>query len=103
MSKYKKELREFKEFKKSFKFEQLKIVEKNNVYKCDGVVIKDENGVVGESDKWVNVGYSLRGMYPKLLSNLYLLICFKVFFFFSLLNYFLCISFPFSLYFIYFF
>ena len=71
MSKYKKELREFKEFKKSFKFEQLKIVEKNNVYKCDGVVIKDENGVVGESDKWVNVGYSLRGMYPKLLSNLF--------------------------------
>ena len=71
MSKYKKELKEFKEFKKSYKFKQLEIVEKNNVYKCDGVVIKDENGVVGESDKWVNVGYSLRGMYPKLLSNLF--------------------------------
>ena len=71
MSKYKKELREFKEFKKNYKFEQLKIVEKNNIYKCDGVVIKDENGIVGESDKWVNVGYSLRGMYPKLLSNLF--------------------------------
>lgn len=71
MSKYKKELREFKEFKKSYKFEQLEIVEKNNVYKCDGIVIKDENGIVGECDKWVNVGYSLRGMYPKLLSNLF--------------------------------
>ena len=71
MSKYKKELREFKEFKKSYKFEQLKIVEKNNVYNCDGIVIKDENGIIGESDKWVNVGYSLRGMYPKLLSNLF--------------------------------
>lgn len=71
MSKYKKELREFKEFKKSYKFEQLKIVEKNNVYKCDGIVIKDENGIVGESEKWINVGYSLRGMYPKLLSNLF--------------------------------
>jgi len=71
MSKYKKELKKFKEFKKSYKFEQLKIVEKNNVYKCDGIIIKNENGIVGESDKWVNVGYSLRGMYPKLLSNLF--------------------------------
>ena len=71
MSRYKGELKAFKEFKKRYKFEQLEIVEKNNAYLCDGIIIKDENGVVGESDKWVNVGYSLRGMYPKLLSNLF--------------------------------
>lgn len=71
MSRYKDELKAFKEFKKEYKFEQLEIVEKNNTYLCDGIIIKDENGVVGESDKWVNVGYSLRGMYPKLLSNLF--------------------------------
>lgn len=71
MSRYKDELKAFKEFKKGYKFEQLEIVEKNNTYLCDGIIIKDANGVVGESDKWVNVGYSLRGMYPKLLSNLF--------------------------------
>lgn len=26
---------------------------------------------MGESEKWINVGYSLRGTYPKLLSNLF--------------------------------
>ena len=71
MTNYKKELKEFKEFKKSFIFKELEIKEENNIYTCDGIIIKDEHGVVGETDKWVNVGYSLRGMYPKLLSNLF--------------------------------
>ena len=71
MTGYKQELKKFKEFKKTYDFKQLEIVEKNNIYLCDGIVIKDENGIVGESDKWINVGYSLRGKYPKLLSNLF--------------------------------
>ena len=71
MSKYKIELKAFRKFKKMYNFKQLEIVEKNNIYLCDGIVIKDENGIVGESDKWINVGYSLRGKYPKLLSNLF--------------------------------
>lgn len=71
MSKYKRELKKFKEFKKSFKFNQLEIVEENNTFLCDGIVIKDEDGIVGDSDRWINVGYSLRGKYPKLLSNLF--------------------------------
>ena len=71
MTKYKKELKKFKEFKKTYDFKQLEIIEKDNIYLCDGIIIKDENGIVGESDKWINVGYSLRGKYPKLLSNLF--------------------------------
>lgn len=71
MKRYKKELKKFKEFKKIFNFKQLEIKEENNKYICDGIIIKDENGIVGESDKWINVGYSLRGKYPKALSNLF--------------------------------
>ena len=69
---YKKELQEFIQFKKNYKFKQLKIEEKDNgnLY-CEGKLLKDDNSYVGESSKWVNVGYSLRGMYPKLLSNLF--------------------------------
>lgn len=46
MTKYKKELKKFKEFKKMYNFKQLEIVEKNNIYLCDGIVIKDENGLL---------------------------------------------------------
>lgn len=51
MSKCKKELKMFKEFKKIYDFKQLEIIEKDNIYLCDGIVIKNENGIVGESDK----------------------------------------------------
>ena len=51
MTGYKQELKKFKEFKKTYDFKQLEIVEKNNIYLCDGIVIKDENGIGGESDK----------------------------------------------------
>ena len=66
-----KELEEFKEFKKNYKFKQLDIIEKDGKLYCEDELLKDENGYVGESDKWVNVGYSFRGMYTKLLSNLF--------------------------------
>ncbi len=65
------ELKEFIEFKKNYKFDQLETVEKNGNLYCKDILLKDENGYVGESDEWINVGYSLRGMYPKLLSNLF--------------------------------
>lgn len=69
---YKRELKEFIEFKNNYKFKQLKVTEKKdgNLY-CDGILLKEDNSFVGESEKWVNVGYSLHGMYPKLLSNLF--------------------------------
>ena len=68
---YKKELKKFREFKKNYKFTQIPIVNKNDKLYCMDTLIKDEFGYYGESDKWINVGYSLKGMYPKLLSNLF--------------------------------
>lgn len=68
---YEKELKEFIEFKKNYKFNQLEFVEKDNNLYCEDILLKDEHGYAGETDKWVNVGYSLHGMYPKLLSNLF--------------------------------
>ena len=65
------ELKEFIKFKKNYKFKQLDIIEKDGNLYCEDTLLKDENGYVGETDKWVNVGFSLRGMYPKLLSNLF--------------------------------
>lgn len=67
----KKELEEFIEFKKNYKFKQLDITEKDGNLYCKNTLLKDENGYVGETEAWVNVGFSLRGMYPKLLSNLF--------------------------------
>lgn len=67
----KEELKEFIEFKKNYKFHELEIEEKDGCLYCEDTLLKDNNGYVGESDKWVNVGYSLHGMYPKLLSNLF--------------------------------
>lgn len=69
---YKKELNEFIEFKKNYKFNQLIIIEKNNNLYCEGELLKEgDSKYTGESNKWINVGYTLSGMYPKLLSNLF--------------------------------
>lgn len=69
---YKKDLEGFKKFLESYEFHQLEINETNDgILICDGEVVKDNNGYKGESEKWINVGYSLRGMFPKLLSNLF--------------------------------
>jgi len=69
---YKKELREFFEFRKNYKFKQLEIIkdDKGDLY-CEGILLKDNNGYIGESDKWINIGYSLYGIFPKVLSNLF--------------------------------
>lgn len=67
----KKELKKFKKFKENYKFNQLKLTTVDDKIFCEGILIKDKNGFVGESDKWINVGYSLKGAYPKLLSNLF--------------------------------
>ena len=69
---YNKELKEFMKFKENYNFKQLKITEdkQGNLY-CDNVLLKDDKGYIGETDKWINVGYKLHGTYTKLLSNLY--------------------------------
>lgn len=68
---YKKDLIEFKKFKSNYSFNQKKIIEKENKLYCDDILLKDENGYVSESTNWINIGYSLKGNYQKLLSNLF--------------------------------
>ncbi len=67
-----KELKEFLEFKKNYKFKSKEITEDSlgNLY-CDNCLLKDNNDYIGESTSWINVGYTLHGAYPKLLSNLF--------------------------------
>ena len=66
------ELQEFKEFKKNYQFKQKEIIEdeQGNLY-CEELLLKDEKGYVGETNKWINVGYNIHGSYTKLLSNLF--------------------------------
>ncbi len=71
--KIKKELREFLEFKKNYKFEFKEILEKDNSLYCDGICIRDgkEGEWVGETENFINVGYKIHGAMPKVLSNLF--------------------------------
>ncbi len=72
--KIKKELREFKEFKKSYKFEMKEILETDDgSLLCDGICIREgkDGEWVGETDKFINVGYKFHGALPKVLSNLF--------------------------------
>lgn len=71
--KIKKELKKFREFKESFKFEFKDIIEKNDSLYCDGICIRDgKNGEwIGETEKFINVGYKIHGAMPKVLSNLF--------------------------------
>ena len=71
--KIRKELKKFREFKESFKFEFKDIIEKNDSLYCDGICIRDgKNGEwIGETEKFINVGYKIHGAMPKVLSNLF--------------------------------
>ncbi len=70
--KIKKELEEFKKFKEKYKFNQKEIVEIDEEKYCDGIALKNEEGkTIGESEKWINVGYKHKGPYAKVLSNLF--------------------------------
>ena len=67
-----KELEEFKKFKENYKFNQKEIIEKNGELYCEGIPLKNEEGeAVGETEKWINVGYKHKGAYAKVLSNLF--------------------------------
>jgi hypothetical protein len=73
--KVRKELKKFKEFKQNFKFEQLKLSSVDGAVLCGDTVVKDKNGTLTKNcEKFVDVGYKLKGEVSplsKLLSNLF--------------------------------
>ncbi len=70
--KIKKELKDFKNFKKNFEFIQKEIVQEGENLFCDGELLqRSEEKPIGETEKWINVGYKLKGPFSKVLSNLF--------------------------------
>ncbi len=68
----KNELKAFKKFKKNFKFNQKKIIQEGDNLFCDGELLQNgEEKPLGETEKWINVGYKLKGSFSKALSNLF--------------------------------
>lgn len=66
------ELKAFKEFKKSFVFNQKEIIQKEDNLYCDGELLQTgEERPFGETLKWINAGYNLKGSFSKVLSNLF--------------------------------
>ena len=70
--KIKEELEKFKEFKQKFKWKQLPIEEINGRLYCDGFPLYDaENKLIGECEKWINIGIMIKTPLSHILSNLY--------------------------------
>jgi len=66
------ELQKFLKFKENFEFEFKEIIEKDSIFYCDGLPIFDEQGkYIAECEKWINIGYVIKGSFSKTLSNLY--------------------------------
>ena len=72
--KIKKELKEFQNFKKNYKFDVKEIITKDDgsVF-CDGVCLKqiENNEVVGETENLVNVGFNIKNTMSRIISNLF--------------------------------
>lgn len=67
-----KELKEFKKFKKNYKYEMPEITETDGKQYCQGEPLIDEDGKeIGDCEKWINVGYKYKGPYAKVFSNLF--------------------------------
>ena len=70
--KIKEELEEFKKLKKQYVFKQKEIIKIGEDLFCDEELLQKEGEKpIGESTKWINVGYNLSGTYSKVLSNLF--------------------------------
>ena len=68
----KKELKEFQKYKENYIFKQKEIELIDDIPYCEGIALIDEEGnTLGDSEKWINVGYKLKGPYAKIYSNLF--------------------------------
>lgn len=66
------ELKQFREFKKTYKFEQMPLEEINGELFCAGRPIYDAAGeLIGECDKWINVAIKIKSPLSRILSNLF--------------------------------
>lgn len=66
------ELQEFKKFKETYQFEQKEIKEIDGREYCEGYPLINEQGeMIGECEKWINVGYKHKDSFAKVLSNLF--------------------------------
>ena len=71
--KIKTELKRFKQFKKDFRFEMIKLktLDDGSVFYGDLCLREGEDGAwLGETEEFVNVGYTNKGKLTKVLSNL---------------------------------
>lgn len=69
---FEQELKNFKKFKKNYLFKQKEIEIIEGIAYCEGIALIDEEGKeLGDSEKWINVGYKLKGPYAKIYSNLF--------------------------------
>lgn len=67
-----KELEKFKKFKETYKFKQKEIKEIEGKEYCEGYPLMSEEGkMIGECEKWINVGFNHEGATAKVLSNLF--------------------------------
>ena len=68
----KEELKAFQKFREYYYWTPKEIIKKEDDLYCDGEFLQQgEEKPLGESDKWINVGYNLKGEYSKVLSNLF--------------------------------
>ena len=66
------ELKEFRKFKSKFVFKQLPLEEIDGVLFCDGYPLYDAEGkLIGECEKWINVGIMIKAPLSRILSNLF--------------------------------
>lgn len=66
------ELQKFKAFKQKFAWQQLPIEEIDGALYCTGYPLYDAEGkLIGESEKWINIGIMTKSPLSRILSNLY--------------------------------
>ena len=66
------ELKEYRNFKKNFEYIMPDIVEQNGKLYCEGLPIHTEKGTfIGQTEKWIDIGYKINCSLSKLLSNLF--------------------------------
>lgn len=72
MNRIKKELRQFREYKKTYEYSFNEVEQINGFEYYKGQPLIDEEGKnIGDCEKWINVGYKHKGPYAKVLSNLF--------------------------------